>query len=338
MGGLTMRSQQGFTLTEMLVAMVISLVLVGGAIVMLSNSSDVSRETSNTIALTERLRLAIDQMAYDIRMAGFTGCSRDVVVKNNIHDNQIGNSNKLLVTTSGLEGLKKSSGTTYKWLPSDTSKSSDLSLATDADNGLTIRYVEATRSTPTKADASVSDDIVIASDSASRYSVGDILAVTNCQTTDIFVLSSAPSDAGAGKKGLSHKITGNRFNKTDDLQSTYKQGSFVGRAIFKRYYIGEFQDEPTLMVRQPTFKENKLVEEELPLAIGIQSMSILYGVDTTAGGDGKPDTYKEASAMSSSDWSSIISLRYTLTARSEDANNRITKSMTNTVLIRNLAL
>lgn len=70
-----MKRQNGLTLTELLIALILGLLLVGGVFgVYLSNQTTV-RTTEDLSDLQNRIRLAFQVMSYDLRSAGFLGCN-----------------------------------------------------------------------------------------------------------------------------------------------------------------------------------------------------------------------------------------------------------------------
>lgn len=64
-------SMRGFTLIELMVAMVISLFLVGGVILMYASSKAAYLDSNQMARLQENIRFASDYMVRDIRNAGF---------------------------------------------------------------------------------------------------------------------------------------------------------------------------------------------------------------------------------------------------------------------------
>lgn len=70
---------RGFSLTELLVAMVIGLILLGGLVTLMVNSKKNYSQQDYSARLQESARFAMDFLSYDIRMAGFYGCSNGVL-------------------------------------------------------------------------------------------------------------------------------------------------------------------------------------------------------------------------------------------------------------------
>jgi type IV pilus assembly protein PilW len=67
--------QQGMTLIEILIAMVIGLVLMAGVVSLMINSKRAYNVQSDSAGLQENARFVVNSIAKDARMAGYQGCS-----------------------------------------------------------------------------------------------------------------------------------------------------------------------------------------------------------------------------------------------------------------------
>ena len=65
--------QQGFSLVEMLLAMVIGMVIMGGILSVYTNTRDLQRSSEDQINLVTDARFALETMGYDLRHAGVFG-------------------------------------------------------------------------------------------------------------------------------------------------------------------------------------------------------------------------------------------------------------------------
>jgi len=73
------RQSRGFSLVELLVAMVIGLVLLGGLVTLMVNSKKNYAQQDYSARLHENARFAMQFLSYDIRMAGYYGCSNEII-------------------------------------------------------------------------------------------------------------------------------------------------------------------------------------------------------------------------------------------------------------------
>ncbi len=65
------RGQAGFTLVELLVSLVISLIAIGGMILVMANMVGVTRDSTNTARLTNELRTGMQVLTRELRRANF---------------------------------------------------------------------------------------------------------------------------------------------------------------------------------------------------------------------------------------------------------------------------
>ncbi|BAP57565.1 type IV pilus assembly protein PilW [Thioploca ingrica] len=80
---MTAKSSPGFSLVELMVALVISSILLGGIMTLMSSSKKTYTLQSEFSSLQDNARFLIDELTYKIRMAGYSGCSQDPNQKTN---------------------------------------------------------------------------------------------------------------------------------------------------------------------------------------------------------------------------------------------------------------
>ena len=66
---------RGLTLVELLVAITLGAIILGGAVTLFVNNRDTYHTTNQLSRLQETARYALDMMVKDIRMAGYFGCA-----------------------------------------------------------------------------------------------------------------------------------------------------------------------------------------------------------------------------------------------------------------------
>ncbi|OUD14180.1 PilW family protein [Thioflexithrix psekupsensis] len=69
------RTERGFSLIEIMIALVISLILMAGVLTIMSSSKRTYLLQDELGQLQENARFALDDIAFNVRMAGFYGCS-----------------------------------------------------------------------------------------------------------------------------------------------------------------------------------------------------------------------------------------------------------------------
>jgi type IV pilus assembly protein PilW len=206
--------------------------------------------------------------------------------------------------------MEKSSGT---WYPSGTTSAKpDAGMKADSD-ALSIRMIDASNPITVQKEMPNSSAVLFVNGGHGLKS-GDIIMVTDCQSGDVMQLTNV-NDAGSGKDNLVHNSGGGTpGNTTQKLQKPYGVGAQVMRFASHVYYVADKDPGgnaivPTLYRKVNTSTPEALVE-------GIESMQVLYGVDTD--GDKTPNVYLKAGVaglQTEAEWSTVMAVRVILLAR-----------------------
>lgn len=78
------------TLVEVMVAMTIGLILLGGVVTVMSSNQNIYRVNEAVTRMQENARYAFQLLSRDIRMAGYRGCIGDAVAINNVLNGKTG--------------------------------------------------------------------------------------------------------------------------------------------------------------------------------------------------------------------------------------------------------
>ncbi|MGE0386735.1 MAG: PilW family protein [Gammaproteobacteria bacterium] len=325
--------QRGFTVTEMMVAALIGLFLLAGAVSMLVSTRRTYNVQTDLSRIQENARFTMDMMQRDIRMAGYFGCHNSL---NNVQNQLNGaTGGKLYDSTSPLEGLEQGAA---GWAPSnntadavvanrggtnegDSVAQNDATLIAGSD-AITIRRLSGTSWAVTADMAGPGDDVQILHNITDGVSLqaGDIVAVSDCSATDIVALTQVPAVGATG--GLKHAVgAGDKGNSVATLSKRYDKTARVSPVVFVRYYVGrttlDGSVEPALF--RQTLNQGDLLTQKL--IDGVESMQITYGVDTN--GDKIPDTYVPANdgqlGNSTTNWDRVAAVRVALLLRSPTA-------------------
>jgi type IV pilus assembly protein PilW len=250
-----MDRQKGFTLIEIMIALLLGIFLTSGIIQVFLGSKQTYRMQENMSRIQENGRFAMYFLARDIRMSGYWGC-----VKNN--DNVISN----IIDTTGTDynanihvfsnNVSGSNGTEH-----------GSNSALDLSDSLTIRgaFDSGVRIT-------ASSSSVPALSTASGLSVGDIAIVSDCRAGDIFQVDTASNQAPG--------------NMATTVSKAYGVDSRIFELQTKTYTIQTVGGLPGLYRQVDGDAAQMLIE-------GIENMQILYGVDND--GNKTPDYYVPAS-------------------------------------------
>jgi type IV pilus assembly protein PilW len=287
------KHQSGMSLIELMIAMVIGLLLLGGAASMFMSNQRIYHQQNEMGLLQENARFAVEILHKDIRRSTFVGCVDDVEkVTNNlpsIVDTSI-RSFDISSTTNLIEGSENANN----WQPSNSSDAvGTMSAGTD---GITVRYLKAIGVALTADMTTTGDDLL--TDKIGSLSDGAYVAIGDCGGTDIFQITTATGDNTAAT--ITHS----------GLSRNYSTGSKIYIFSTYRYFIAESGNGsgPALW-RMTAAGTEELIE-------GVESLQILYGEDTT--NDGLANSFVDADTVA--DWSNIISVKFALLMRTVDEN------------------
>lgn len=322
------RTQQGFSIVELMVAITIGLFLLAGAVTIFSNSKRTYTETDDSSRMQESLRFAMDMIAQDIRMAGYFGCAYAVNPTN--LKNNVAGSTLFDIGRGPFQGYDESAAT-KQWWPGPSTDSTIAGGASPVigSDAITIRHAGGPRwrVTAAMADASAAiavnnvatDDCVTTAGATAACSSttlvyggkgttipqNRIVAASTCGTGDIFKATAASSTS------LTH--TG--------LGAAYGTDAMVSAVTFVRYFVGMNNGEPALYREEPNAAGTG--PTQTLLLPGIENLQITYGVDTDATKDGVANNYLAAGAaglQTAADWANVVSVRIGMIARSQASN------------------
>jgi type IV pilus assembly protein PilW len=319
-----LRQQAGFTLVEIMIAIVISLFLAAGIIQMYLANRQSYRFNDALARIQENGRFALESMAKSLRMADFRGCTQHSQIANRLLDPS---------QAIGISGEEESTESPHDRVTFTIATNTLLNILTQdedhfADDPLVVDG----------ASNQIEGDVL---------SVGDIVLVSDCTRGDIFEITAI--DGQDEESYIYHEETnsdGVQVNSTATFSHTYTDSAnlYLYRTI--QYYLGEgTSDEFALSQRENDGAERDLVE-------GAMDMQILYGEDSD--GDGAANRYVSADSVANMD--AVVSVRVALLLRSIETNltdesqvfrfdgsdvtcpdRRICQVMSSTITLRNRA-
>jgi len=311
------RKQDGLTLIEVMIAMVIGLLLLGGTVSMFISNKRIYKEQESMGRLQENARFAMNLLLHDIRMAGYTGCSDDSQRVTN-HVSGASGAN-ILDFSNAVEGSESANN----WQPSGSSEVVGKMVA--GTDGISIRYLQNTglqilppymTTTSSALHANVNNGLV----------PGEIVGVSDCDSADVFQISNSnPSGSGT----VDHNTgTGSPGNATKNLQKKYLGNATIVRFISRRYYIGTGAWGGPSLFRYSVSQDKddvngngnttEVIAHSDELIQGVENMQILYGEDTS--GNKIADTYVKANNVSS--WANVVSVRISLLFQTTKPNTQ----------------
>ena len=339
------RAHSGLTLIEVMVAVVIALILLAVTVSIFVGNKRAYSEQEEMGRLQENARFALEMMMYDIRMAGYFGCSDESdTVLNHVKKNGVSD---LYDSTIAVEGSEAGAD----WKPSGTDM--DAAYTADSGDGISIRYLQpGGYQVEGHNNASAEIDL----NKVDGMAEGQIVAISDCANTDIFQITQVQA---AGAQKIQHNTgggssPGNLKNGDDDFDPAncpsmsasncfskeYGTDAQIVFFISRRYFICDADGDgvPSLCrnhVRPDGAGNAEIATEEL--VEGIENMQILYGVD---GNDDRiADLYCVADDVDTTDcldpaatWDNVVSVQLALLARTVDEYGTDTDAATYNLL------
>ena len=313
----TARSQRGFSVVELMIAMVIGLILTAGVLQVFTSSRATYRFNEQLARLQENERIAADMIQNDVRQAGYQGCAKQVPFTNTLNSSTTVQWN-FAVPLQGHEASGAGA-----WLPAiDTGAvvspraGSDILALRIPVRGAGSVALSSNMSTPT-------DTLKTAAGSPTPFAVGDVVMLSDCKAAAVFQVTGHNSATGE----ISHDAGAAALNKgpgnaSNDLGHAFRAKARIMPIETVIYYLRDNDDgEPSLWRRAGGAPAEEVVE-------GIESMQVLYGEDTN--NDRQVDTYVKANSVS--DWTAVLSIRVGLLLRSVDEFGGATDNRTYRVL------
>jgi len=294
--------QRGLTLTELMVSVAISLVV----LLALSNvylSSRGAYRTNEALArVQETGRFALDWIARDLRSTGFTGClSRAAEITVYSNPRPAG-----LASAAGIHGYERAAGFSY---PSGIERLS----GDEQSDVVRILAVDGAARALVEGESDVAAASITIRDNEPGFEPDDVLVVSDCERAAVFtvtgVLAKPVRLVHAAEKNGGLDTPTHRISPPFKAQSR----ALVARLGSITYFVGrprDKKDAPPSLYRAGFDRTEKVVEN-------VEDLDFLYGIDSD--GDGAVDRYLRADQISAGQWDRVQSVRVSLVAMSADA-------------------
>lgn len=333
MSRLPFAPQRGVTLVELMIALVLGLVLTGGAIQVFVGQRTTYAFNEGLSRLQENGRFALDTLNFRVRMAGYMGCLSQIDIFNNLNGATGSLAYDFAEGLRGFEAAGTAPGATFTATssnPANSGTAGDWSPALHADlvgNVVPGSDVIVIRNVSPSSHALISpfnDSAQIFTDAEpTDYLVGEIGIVSDCQKASVFQITNISNNTGSGAFGINMTHSSASFvpgnvgpNWPADQQ--YGDGAELLRAETWIYYVGARAGggPPALFQRRLALNGAAstvaLVAEELVEAV--DTMQALYGVDSD--GNGAVNQYVTANNVT--DWDEVVTVRVSLLMRSPE--------------------
>ena len=292
--------QRGYTLVELLVAMTIGIILIGAVIVVYVTQTQTYKAT-NSQAGTQNAENAIAALVTPvIRSAGFVGCSTiwQPFVSNLIAGGPppvgaLGTPSLLFGYdangTAGAGTLTITQDNTANdsnaahWTPN-----LDASLGSQVETGSDVLVVLGATpgSQPVAVTSIAAGSTTLTVQNATGLAAGQLAALSDCGKTTVFQITGVAGTTlthAAGGSALTNAAAALPVNFNSPLLIPIQQTAI---------YVAQGQGGQSVLTLS-TYSGGAWVAS--PLVPGVETMQVLYGVDTN--GDGVVDQYVPASAV-----------------------------------------
>ena len=283
------RGQSGFGLVELMIAMTLGLVLLGGIGYVYIGSRGAFRTTDNLSRLQENARYALDMMSRDIRMAGYVGCGNmSSIVVHTIANPPV----PPMTPGNALIGYDGGTGWTNPSTVTPVAGPDVLSIMGAFSSGVNLTGNLA----PQNANVQINGN-------PDGFQAGDVLVITNCVNADVVKATTVSTGSGTIVT-IAHSNSSNTGNRI----GTYGADAFVMRMNQYSYFIGTNPAGNRSLYRVGLSGN---AEERVE---NVWDMQFRYGLDTN--NDGVVDTYSYAPG----NWAQVLSVKVSLLMRSPDDN------------------
>ena len=323
--GLENSSQSGFSLVELMVALVLSSVLLIGLFQIFNSNRQAFSLQDGMARVQESGRISMEVLSREFRIAGYSGCATSGGGFDNFtnHVNPAGFDEATF--QAALNGFGGDNGLVGYDNVTDTTGTTlaDIGLVVGTATGqiisgtdvVTIQGVKACDGGKVISGNANNANIKIESSAACGLQQNDIVIVSNCNTAEAFSIINNQNTGAPPASGdtIAHGLGG--LNLVNKLNGNYDDESYIFKPSFTAFYIGNgASGEPALFMQGLTHGGKASDFDAFEIAEGIEDMQFLYGEDTNS--DGTVDAYVPADQVT--DFNAVIAVRSRLLARSQD--------------------
>lgn len=304
------RQQRGITLVEMMVAITVGLILLAGIVELFVSNKQAFRLQEGSNALNENARYLLNQIEYDLRMAGFWGG----------------------VPRGGFDAFGSSGVTVVGTAPvGDCTQSPALSLAgTPGESGYGVEGFDGAGASPLSCIAgadyqSNTDILIVRHGGAERMSDAQVVALPTTQfvrtdsdgVAEIFNGNTLNARYNPGPDPAANPLKSVPAGSNDRV-ATYLENVayyFVRPCASKgtAATCGGGDSTPTLT--RLALRSGSLVQEDI--MAGVEQFQVLYGVDTVANDNSiAPTQFLNATAVTAGNfWDKVSEVRISFVLR-----------------------
>ena len=311
--------QRGITLVELMIAMLLGLVVVGGAIGVVLSGKQAYRATEQLSRAQENARVAFELMAREIRETAGTPCGKSLPVANILVGAQGAGADWWMKFADGLHGYEDGV----------VGEADAIDLMSGESSGVTVVSHDRTPGNAgSPANFKVNtighgikdEDVIMVCD----YTQASILQVSSAGPSNVTVVfNKGNGTPGNCTKGLGYPVV----CTANGNQKAYGQNSTIVKLRATRWYIAKNPNGRNSLYRATMSKGVPTAGDEV--VEGVEDMQLEYLVL----GKG----YKDANAVVA--WGDVVAVRVTLEFKGDDKvgvdGTVLTRTVSHVVNLRN---
>jgi len=278
--------QHGISLVELMVALTIGLLLVGGLLQLFVGSKSTYTTLTGISRVQEGGRISIQRMKYNLRMAGNIGCSNlSALTPSNV------SGNTFFDNITAVQGSNDLTGGTPGTDPVDGTDTLTMTYARPSDTELSGDMASATANIPINGNPD-------------KLAAGDYLLITDCENADFLQVTNADET----------KIKYTPAPPISALSKPYLDNAMVASMQSITYSVRDtgltdHHGNPVL-----SLFETPLGGNPVEIVNGVEDLQVTYGEDTS--GNGAVDGYVDAATVAN--WNNVLSVRIQLLVATDE--------------------
>jgi type IV pilus assembly protein PilW len=327
-----MNKNKGFSIVELMIAMVLTLMILGGLFsIFISNKQSFELQKGLSM-IQQNSRFVIDALQKDVQNAGYVGCYSlgNMATKNALNVDPPPFENDYSQAIIGYEG------TGSGWAPNATDLPSDVrNMASKDSDIMVVRYSDEDSNLPlVKSMPNTSATIFVKEKLANPpIKDGDIVLITDCQKGAIFQITNYTNSSG----GVQHN-TGKSVSPGNKTKLLADSGSFSTDAMLVKletviYFVAPSSDENIRDESVNSLWKKVGTADPIELVQGVSEFNLRYGEDKD--NDGIPNRYALANDVTDFANVSSVSLDLVVNSVNKIENELMEKQFHSVFKIRN---
>jgi len=323
----TKTQQQGLTLIELMIAIVLGLLITAAVIQLFVNNKQTYRITESQMQLQNNARFALNALSKDIRLAGFSGCRT------------VENMNVYVIASGAVASVTENTVITgtENWGLGTSATLGEVKASSDV---FTLQRAQGCGATLTGNLSTAHASVQVYSPNRCNLQANDVLMIADCEDAHIFRATTVSDPAGETKQTIAHASNVNQANRFCKGYETlpqagncdagtnklYSYDAELYKFVSTSYFIRDDQSgHPALWAFDHNSATNTVDPDNLNPQVmveGISDMQINYGIDDND--DDVIDDYKTAQAITNaSEWHKVISAELSLLVETQETNLRL---------------